>query len=73
MDARFRDIWPDSTKLERRGFERLKDAYVKARYSKHYTISEEELSWLGERTTQLAELVKQACDERLRALKGAAS
>ena len=29
-------------------FEKLKEAYVKARYSKHYRISEEELTWLGE-------------------------
>lgn len=28
-------------------FTKLKDAYVKARYSKHYRISLEELDWLS--------------------------
>lgn len=67
-DPRFRDIWPDADKFQRRSFERLKDAYVKARYSKHYEISEQELAWLGERVNLLADLVKKACEERLASL-----
>jgi hypothetical protein len=42
---------------------------VKARYSKHYEISEEALTWLGERTTVLLELVKAVCSEHLEKLK----
>lgn len=68
-DERFRDIWPDENKFQRRSFERLKDAYVKARYSKHYTITEEELAWLGERAQLLADLVKRACEEHIAKLE----
>lgn len=47
----------------------LKDAYVKARYSKHYRISEEELTWLGARVEALGAVVHEVCQERLEALK----
>ncbi|MEM9617074.1 MAG: HEPN domain-containing protein [Pseudomonadota bacterium] len=72
LDARFRAVWPDEDRFQRRAFERLKDAYVKARYSKHYKIAEDELAWLGARAETLATLVKQACEERLEELKNAA-
>ena len=42
---------------------------MKARYSKHYKIAEDELVWLGERAEALAALVKQACDEQLAELE----
>ncbi|MEO1240895.1 MAG: HEPN domain-containing protein [Pseudomonadota bacterium] len=71
-DERFRAVWPDEDRFQRRAFERLKDAYVKARYSKHYKIAEDELTWLGHRAEALAELVKQACEERLDELAKAA-
>lgn len=71
MDARFRAVWPDEDRFQRRSFERLKDAYVKARYSKHYRIAEDELEWLGDRAETLAALVKDACEERLAELKKA--
>ncbi len=67
-DERFRAVWPDEDRFQRRSFERLKDAYVKARYSKHYKIAEDELTWLGDRAEALAALVKQACEERLEEL-----
>ncbi|MEO1243736.1 MAG: HEPN domain-containing protein [Pseudomonadota bacterium] len=71
LDARFRAVWPDEDRFQRRAFERLKDAYVKARYSKHYKIAEDELEWLGARAETLATLVKQACEERLGELENA--
>jgi len=70
-DVRFREIWPDADRFQRRSFERLKDAYVKARYSKHYEISEDELAWLAERAQLLAELVKTLCEERIAELSKA--
>lgn len=72
LDARFRAVWPDEDRFQRRAFERLKDAYVKARYSKHYKIAEDELEWLGARAEVLAGLVKEVCEERLAALAKAA-
>jgi uncharacterized protein len=46
-------------------FEKLKDAYVKARYSKHYRITDEELAWLGERIEELGRAVHAVCSERI--------
>ena len=65
LDDRLRDTWPSATKADRARFEKLKDAYVKARYSKHYRISEEELAWLGKRVAVLAEIVETICRERI--------
>ncbi len=35
IDQRLIDVWPRETKGDRSRFEKLKEAYVKARYSKH--------------------------------------
>jgi hypothetical protein len=51
----------------------LKEAYVKARYSKHYRISAEELAWLGERVEVLGQAVQVICEERIAALERAAA
>jgi HEPN domain-containing protein len=69
LDDRLKAIWPTATKFERRCYELLRAAYVKARYSRHYKINAEELAWLGERVTALQALVKMACEERLDALR----
>jgi hypothetical protein len=57
--------WPRADKFSRRCFELLRQAYVNARYSPHYEISDEELRWLGERVAELQKLVKQVCENRL--------
>lgn len=54
-------------------FQKLKEVYTKARYSKHYKISEEELTWLGARVEELGRVVHQVCSERIVALEAAAS
>jgi hypothetical protein len=46
-------------------FNTLNESYVKARYSKHFEISEEALAWLGGRTADLHERVKLVCEEHL--------
>lgn len=61
--------WPRATQKERARFEKLKDAYVKARYSKHYRITEGELIWLGERVEELGRLVHSVCTESFAELK----
>jgi hypothetical protein len=50
-------------------FEKLKEAYVKARYSKHYRISEEELAWLSGCVEELGRVVQEVCSERLQMLE----
>ena len=69
IDGRLAEAWPRETKFERRCFELLREAYVKARYSKHYKISGEELAWLMERVEVLRGLTKTVCEERLRDLR----
>lgn len=57
--------WPRGDKLSRRCFELLRQAYVNARYSPHYEISDGELQWLGERVGVLQGLVRDVCERRL--------
>lgn len=72
MEPRLKGVWPRDTKFERRCFELLREAYVKARYSRHYRISAEELAWLGKRVALLRGLVEQLCRERIETLAKAA-
>ena len=58
--------WPRADKFSRRCFELLRQAYVNARYSPHYEISEEELRWLSDRVAELQALVEDVCQRRLR-------
>ena len=69
QDRRLAEAFPRDQHRERAWFNTLNEAYVKARYSKHYEISSEALNWLAERTSVLLELVKQVCTEHIEALK----
>jgi predicted nucleotidyltransferase/HEPN domain-containing protein len=73
LDIRLVDAWPREQRRERAMFEKLKDAYVKARYSRHYLIAEEELAWLGERVEELGRIVHVICSERIAALEADAA
>jgi len=73
IDPRLVDAWPRDQRTDRARFEKLKEAYVKARYSKHYRISEEELAWLGERVQALGQAVQVICEERIAALERSAA
>ncbi|MDH2131919.1 HEPN domain-containing protein [Sphingobium yanoikuyae] len=72
LDRRLYGIWPETTRRERAMFQKLKEAYTKARYSRHYRISAEELAWLGERVEELGRVVHQVCSERIAELEAAA-
>jgi len=63
------DVWPRGTRVERAMFQKLKDAYRKARYSKHYKISREELEWLGARVEELGRRVFDISTARLAELE----
>ncbi|OWV65334.1 nucleotidyltransferase [Rhizobium sp. R339] len=69
QDRRLAEAFPRDQHRERAWFNTLNEAYVKARYSKHFEISEEALAWLGERTAILLELVKAVCSGYLDGLK----
>lgn len=69
LDYRLARIWPIETKFEKRCFELLRAAYVKARYSRHYKVTAEELAWLSERVSTLRSAVEAVCRERLAKLQ----
>jgi predicted nucleotidyltransferase/HEPN domain-containing protein len=73
LDRRLAQVWPKETRKERAMFEKLKDAYVKARYSKHYRISAEELAWLSARVEELGQVVQAICMERIDSLERSAA
>jgi len=60
-----KNIFPQDTKFKRRCFELLKKAYVDARYSPQYTITEEELLWLEEQVRQLQLITEEICKEKV--------
>ncbi|WP_423827897.1 HEPN domain-containing protein [Sinorhizobium americanum] len=71
-DRRLVDAWPRDQHRFTAWYNILNEAYVKARYSKHFEISEEALGWLLERTEYLHGLVEIICQERLTELAEAA-
>jgi len=73
LDRRLTYVWPMDSRKERAMFEKLKDAYVKARYSKHYRISAEELAWLGGCVEELGRVVQAICQERIEMLERSAA
>jgi predicted nucleotidyltransferase/HEPN domain-containing protein len=73
LDRRLTYVWPTDTRKERAMFEKLKAAYVKARYSRHYRISGEELAWLGAYVEELGRVVQTICEERIQELERSAA
>lgn len=61
------EAWPRDDRFSRRCFELLRQAYVNARYSPHYVITDEELAWIAEHVAKLQSLVEAVCRERLAA------
>lgn len=68
-EPRLIEAWPRATRLDRGRFERLKRAYVEARYSPSFAISVDDLNELALAAAQLREIVRTVCDERLCALR----
>ncbi|WEX91391.1 nucleotidyltransferase and HEPN domain-containing protein (plasmid) [Sinorhizobium garamanticum] len=71
-DRRLVEAWPREQHLHTVWFKVLNEAYVKARYSHHFEISEEALCWLMERANVLLRLVESICRQRLAILERAA-
>ena len=75
QDERLITAWPRDKDLpdarkHRAAYELLAEAYVKARYSKHFTITDEQLTWLTAQATTLQAQVRTACDDKLVQLRG---
>ncbi|MEO8374677.1 MAG: hypothetical protein ABI471_05600 [Sphingomonas bacterium] len=66
-------MWPTDTKFHKRCFELVRAAYVKARYSRRYKVTPEELAWMRERIELLQTHVVAICEARLASLRAARS
>ncbi len=66
------DIWPRDQQRFVAWFNIINEAYVKARYSQHYAISQEALTWLSARVADLATCVEAVCQSELQALRNKA-
>ncbi|MGF7151625.1 putative nucleotidyltransferase/HEPN domain-containing protein [Sphingomonas zeicaulis] len=64
-----KSIWPVETKFHKRCFELIRAACVKARYSRHYRINDDELEWIIERVGRLLTEVTERCEIHLRSLE----
>ena len=64
-----RDVWPARNGLSRRCFELFKDAYIKARYSPRYRVTDEELAYGFARLEDLMVLVRQVCERHIDTLR----
>lgn len=64
-EPRLVEAWSRAAKIDRRRFERLKRAYVEARYSASYAITTDDLDALAGSVTRLRGIVDQVCRERL--------
>lgn len=68
-DRRLIEAFPRDHHRERAWFNTINEAYVKARYSSQYKISQEALDWIGERATLLLSLVGEVCRDHISALE----
>ena len=73
LDHRLIGVWPRTNKFERQGFDLIRRAYVEARYSPNYEISEEHLAWLEGRVAALQAVVKIVAHDRIETLRRAAA
>jgi predicted nucleotidyltransferase/HEPN domain-containing protein len=69
IDVRLVHAWPRETRAQRAYFNKLKEAYVKSRYSDHYTITEEQLLWIGNCVEELGKAVNAVCTDRIAKLR----
>jgi len=69
LEPQLRSVWPTDSRLSKRAYNLLREAYIKARYSRDYVIEPEELSWLSERVTLLQTLVRELCLARIAELE----
>lgn len=72
LEPSLKAVWPRETRFEKRCYALLRDAYVKARYSRSYRITAEQLDWIAARVMLLQTLVREACEMRIETLAKAA-
>jgi len=63
------EVWPRDQQRFVSWFNVINEAYVKARYSRHFEINREALDWLAERVTDLIERIETICQSQIETLK----
>lgn len=66
IDERFKSWFNIDDKEEKRRFELLRKAYIEARYSYEYKITQEELKFLEEKAVILKALIEKVCIEAIK-------
>jgi HEPN domain-containing protein len=72
LEPSLKAVWPRDSRFEKRCYSLLRDAYIKARYSRAYRITAEELDWIAQRVALLQSLVREASELRIETLAKAA-
>lgn len=72
IDPRLAEAWPRERREDVDAYEKLQEAYVKARYIKDFHVDRAQLEWLGPHAQTLTRLVDTSCRERLAELEQAA-
>lgn len=72
-EPRLITAWPREERVDRRRFELVKRAYVEARYSASYEISNDDLAEIAASVRALRDIVEQVCRERVDELRLAAA
>ncbi|AZO07940.1 HEPN domain-containing protein [Mesorhizobium sp. M3A.F.Ca.ET.080.04.2.1] len=63
------EVWPRDQQRFVSWFNVINEAYVKARYSRHFEITEEALHWLSERVSDLIDRTEDICRTQLARLQ----
>jgi predicted nucleotidyltransferase/HEPN domain-containing protein len=71
IDRSLFEVWPRGSRRERALYQKLKDAYRKARYSRHYKIDREDLAWLARHTEVLGQRIHAICLARIEEMRRA--
>jgi uncharacterized protein len=69
LSPRLIEAWPRETRKQEARFLKLKDAYVKARHSEHFKMTDDEFAYLAERVEALGTIVHDLCQLRLNEMK----
>lgn len=63
------EVWPRDQQRFVAWFNIINEAYVKARYSRHFEFTPEALQWLAERVSDLIGRIEAICRSRLKSLR----
>jgi HEPN domain-containing protein len=65
-DPKLLNVFPKGTDEEIRLFNLLRSAYIDSRYNKNFSITREELEWLGKRVSKLQKLTASICKKKIK-------